>query len=134
MQDAVLHLPRQVGANTLLREFQEAVAKLRAGHSIPPEAGGLLADVIENVKNVEVGSTGWRRVGSRSTSRSSILRRRSPPTLIRTRRKAPVLPCSPEGPGLLSVLMKVGTLALSFYAQRSFILTGPQHKNDHHEG
>ncbi len=50
-------------------EISDAIAKLRAGHSIPPEAAGLLADAMEHYREVEIGPgsdgswpNGWLRL------------------------------------------------------------------------
>lgn len=56
-------------ANTPSEEVTAAITKLRAGHSIPAEASGLLADLLECHKQMEVGPgpdgqwpKGWLRV------------------------------------------------------------------------
>lgn len=50
-------------------EVRDAITKLRAGHSIPAEASGLLADLLERHNELEIGPgpdgqwpNGWLRV------------------------------------------------------------------------
>lgn len=45
-------------ATTPNEEVKDAITKLRAGHSIPPEAAGLLAELLERHNELEIGPTG----------------------------------------------------------------------------